>query len=129
MYDPEVEKNTRIFEFSQSQKQEILKRGDYKCAVCGASQKDGVELHIDHIKPRERGGKATIENGQVLCASHNYRKKNLGQTEAGKKMFINLLELAETSGDSEIVAFCLDVLKVYEAHNINGHIEWHDEES
>ena len=129
LYDPEAEKNTRILELTQKQKEEILKRGDYKCAVCGASKKEGIELHIDHIKPRERGGEATIENGQVLCASHNYRKKNFGQTESGKEMFINLLERAETVGDLEIVDFCNDVLKVYETHHINGHIEWRAGES
>ena len=42
-------------------------------------KKDGVELHIDHIKPKDFGGEATIENGQTLCAQHNFIKKNLKQ--------------------------------------------------
>ncbi|MGP1515486.1 MAG: HNH endonuclease [Bacteroidales bacterium] len=25
-------------------------------------------MHVDHIKPKEFGGKAIIENGQTLCA-------------------------------------------------------------
>ena len=123
-YDPDVEVNTRTFEFTQKQKDIILRRGNYKCAICGATEKDGVELQIDHIKPRKLGGESTIENGQVLCASHNYRKKNLRQTEVGKKMFINLLQLARKKGDSAIVDFCNDVLNVYDKHKIDGHIDW-----
>ena len=46
---------------------------------------DGVELQVDHIKPKDKGGKATFENGQTLCATHNFRKKNYRQTETGKK--------------------------------------------
>lgn len=55
---------------------------------------------------------------------HNFLKKNLKQTETGKKMFIAMLESAKDSGETELVAFLEDVLKVYEKHNINGHIVW-----
>jgi len=30
--------------------------------ICGRGKKDGVDLHIDHIKPKDFGGEATIEN-------------------------------------------------------------------
>ena len=83
-----------------------------------------MEIHIDHIKPKELGGKATIENGQILCAQHNFQKKTLKQTETGKKMFIRLYQLAKDENDKKTVRFCEDVLKTYEAHDINGHIEW-----
>ena len=69
---------------------------------CGKGLQDGVRLEVDHIKPKDKGGKATIENGQVLCAPHNYKKKNYGQTETGKKMFIRLYEAAKNIGDDEI---------------------------
>ncbi len=91
---------------------------------CGKGIKEGVELHIDHIKPKDLGGKAEIENGQTLCAQHNFHKKTLKQTETGKKMFIRLYELAKKEGNNEIVEFCTNVLEVYEKMNINGHIEW-----
>lgn len=87
-------------------------------------KKEGVELHIDHIKPKDLGGKAVLENGQTLCSRHNFLKKNLKQTETGKKMFIQMLESAKDSGESELVAFLEEVLSIYEKHNINGHIVW-----
>jgi hypothetical protein len=55
---------------------------------------------------------------------HNFRKKNYGQTETGKKMFIRLYDEAKSVGDKEVMKFCEDVLKVYERDNINGHIVW-----
>ena len=86
---------TRAEDFSAAQRTEILARDEYKCVICGQGPREGMEIHADHIKPKDRGGKATIENGQTLCSTHNYRKKNLKQTETGKKMFIHLLELAK----------------------------------
>ena len=55
---------------------------------------------------------------------HNFQKKNYKQTETGKRMFIRLMEAAESIGDKETVEFCKNVLLVYEKFDINGHIEW-----
>ncbi len=123
-YDPEMEEQKDLEDFSSKQKKQILERDKYKCVICGQGKKEGMEIHVDHIKPKDLGGKATIENGQTLCATHNFQKKNLKQTEAGKKMFIRLYELAQEEDDEKIRAFCADILKTYEKHNINGHIEW-----
>ncbi len=81
-------------------------------------------MHIDHIKAKDFGGKATIENGQTLCAQHNFLKKNFKQTETGKKMFIRLYELAKAENNSELIVFCTKILEVFEDSNINGHIVW-----
>lgn len=123
-YDPEAVKQRELEDFTSEQKEAILKRDDYKCVVCGRGKKDGVELQVDHIKPRYLDGKAIIENGQTLCAQHNFIKKSLKQTETGKKMFIRLYELAKNDGNKELLKFCADVLETYEKHNINGHIIW-----
>lgn len=123
-YDPAVVKSKNIEEFTEEQKNKILKRDNYKCVICGKGKKDGVELHVDHIKPKYLGGTATIENGQTLCAQHNFIKKSLKQTETGKKMFIRLYELAKSEDNKELITFCTDILKVYEEHNINSHIGW-----
>ena len=123
-YDPEHISNRELHEFSSAQKSEIFKRDNYKCVVCGRGIADGVEIHVDHIKPRDFGGEATIENGQTLCAQHNFQKKNYKQTETGKKMFIRLYELAKELKDERLKAFCASVLIVYEEHDINGHIVW-----
>jgi len=123
-YDPEKVKQRELYDFTAAQKKAILERDGYKCVVCGRGLKDGVELHVDHIKPKDRGGEAIIENGQILCGQHNYQKKMLNQTETGKKMFIRLYELAKSEKNEELMRFCSDVLETYEKHKINGHIVW-----
>ncbi len=123
-YDPNYVHNRELEDFSQRQKNEIFKRDGYKCVICGKGKKQGVELHVDHIKPKDLGGKASISNGQTLCATHNFRKKNYKQTETGKKMFIRLYEAAKEINDNETMKFCIQILKVFEDNDINGHIEW-----
>jgi hypothetical protein len=123
-YDPNYVKKRELDDFTAEQKEEIFKRDGYKCVVCGRGLENGVELHADHIKPRYLGGKSTIENGQTLCAQHNFIKKTMKQTETGKKMFIRLYELAKSEGNDELKKFCEGVLETYEKYNINGHIEW-----
>jgi len=123
-YDPKAVKENKLEEFTPEQKAIILKRDNYKCVICGRGKKEGVELHVDHIKPKFLGGKAIIENGQTLCAQHNFIKKYLRQTETGKKMFIRLYELAKKEDNKELMKFCEEILKTYEKHDINGHITW-----
>jgi 5-methylcytosine-specific restriction endonuclease McrA len=123
-YDPDNTKQIELEDFTPEQKEIILKNDNYKCVRCGKGKMDGVELHIDHIKPKSLGGKAVIENGQTLCAQHNFIKKHLNQTETGKKMYIHLYELAKKENNKKLIKFCVDILGVYEKHNINGHIEW-----
>jgi hypothetical protein len=125
-YDPSQAIEKILYDFTKSQKDKILKRDGYKCVICGKGKENGVELHIDHIKPKEFGGLATIENGQTLCAQHNFQKRTLKQTETGKKMFIRLYELAKSEGNAELIRFCADILSTFEKHNINGHIEWEE---
>lgn len=123
-YDPAKAYVRELEDFTAVQKEAILKRDGYKCVICGRGKKDGVDLHIDHIKPKDFGGEAIIENGQTLCSQHNFIKKNLKQTETGKKMFIRLYELAKSEKNKELMKFCADVLETYEKYDINGHIIW-----
>ncbi|MEK7124796.1 MAG: HNH endonuclease signature motif containing protein [Patescibacteria group bacterium] len=123
-YDPAKVHNRELEDFTATQKQIILKRDGYRCVICGRGEKEGVELHVDHIKPKDFGGEAIVENGQTLCSQHNFIKKNLKQTETGKKMFIRLYELAKSEKNEELMRFCVNILEIYEKHNINGHIVW-----
>lgn len=123
-YDPNFVQNRELEDFTPAQKKVILERDGYKCVLCGRGLKEGVELHIDHIKAKDFGGKATIENGQTLCAQHNFMKKNFKQTETGKKMFIRLYDLAKSQNNVALQQFCVEILEVFERNNINGHIEW-----
>ena len=123
-YDPDFITTPELEDFTPAQREQIFKRDDYRCVICGKGERDGVEIQADHIKPKNLGGEATIENGQTLCATHNFRKKNLKQTETGKKMFIRLYELSESTGDHETRDFCRDILEVFEKHNMNDHVKW-----
>ncbi len=127
-YDSNFVSNKELEDFSPELKQKILERDGYKCVLCGRSAKEGYELHVDHIIPKDIGGKATFENGQTLCSICNFRKKNYSQTESGKKMFIRLWETAKKIKDKKMEKFCEEILKTYEKYDINGHIEWEKDE-
>ena len=123
-YDPDLITNPELEDFTPAQREQIFKRDNYRCVMCGKGRHDGIEIQADHIQPKDLGGQAIIENGQTLCATHNFRKKNLKQTETGKKMFIHLYELSEFVGDHEMRDFCRNILEVFEEHNINDHVKW-----
>jgi hypothetical protein len=123
-YDPDFISEPKLEDFTAQQKAEILARDGYRCVICGKGVQEGIELHVDHIKPKDLDGKATIENGQTLCAQHNFIKKTFKQTETGKKMFIRLYELAKKENNGKLVEFTAEILDVFEKNDINGHIEW-----
>ena len=123
-YDPNAVKQRELEDFTPEQKKQIFERDIYRCVQCGRRQDEGYELHADHRVPKDRGGKATVDNGQTLCSVCNFRKKNYGQTESGKKMLIRLWEASIKIGDEKTRKFCEEVLSVYGRFDINGHIEW-----
>jgi hypothetical protein len=123
-YDPEFVVKRELEDFTPAQKAAIMKRDNYRCVVCGRGLADGVELQVDHIKPKDKGGKAELENGQTLCAQHNFQKKNYKQTESGKRFFIRLYKLAKKNKDKLMQDFCAQILEVYEKNNVNGQIIW-----
>ncbi len=123
-YDPSLVKKRDLEDFSSAIKKEIFKRDGYRCVMCGKGPADGIEIHADHIKAKDFGGRAVLENGQTLCSAHNFLKKNFKQTETGKKMFIRLYELSKISGDATLTKFCSEILEVFEKNGVNGHIEW-----
>lgn len=123
MYDPDRVLATELWDFTSQTKEAIKKRDKYSCVVCGRGIKDGVEIVVDHIKPKDKGGTNELDNGQVLCTEHNLMKKNYSQTEAGKKYFIKIYEKAVQQNDTKMIAFCKSVFDVYNQYNINGHIK------
>jgi len=123
-YDPRAVTHRELEDFTPEQREEIFKRDNYRCVVCGRGPQNGYEIHADHIIPKDLGGKAEVSNGQTLCSIHNFRKKNYKQTETGKRMFIRLYDLAKSLGDEETMRFCQEVLETFERHHINDHIEW-----
>jgi len=121
-YDPDLMKHVKLFEFSSEMRKAIMKRDGYKCVFCGRRAKNGVELTVDHIKSKEKGGTNTIENGATMCMECNLRKKHYSQTEAGKMYFIRLYEQAVTIGDKKMIDFCKQIFDVYNERGLNAHI-------
>ncbi|HID05633.1 MAG TPA: HNH endonuclease [Armatimonadetes bacterium] len=58
----------------------ILARDNYTCQYCGYS---GPGLTIDHVIPRERGGRTEWENLVCCCVACNAKKGNRTPEEAG----------------------------------------------
>lgn len=123
MYDPNHVLREDLYDFTPQQKAEILQRDNYRCVVCGRGKAEGVDLQVDHIKPKDQGGRNTIENGQTLCGQHNFIKKNYSQTEAGKRFFLKLREQAKAIGDKHMLAFTNTILKVYRKFGYDNQID------
>ncbi len=59
--------------FTDSQRTAIYRKDKESCKMC--NKKVGYkEFHADHIVPHIRGGKTTVDNGQVLCIQCNLKK-------------------------------------------------------
>lgn len=63
-------------QLSSSLRYDILKRDHFRCVLCGASSRDGVKLHIDHILPVSKGGRSVPENLRTLCEHCNLGKSD-----------------------------------------------------
>lgn len=61
---------------NDSLRYDILKRDGFRCQLCGASAKEGVKLHIDHIVPVSKGGKTVASNLRTLCYRCNMGKSD-----------------------------------------------------
>ncbi|VUT25418.1 MAG: HNH endonuclease [Candidatus Methanolliviera sp. GoM_oil] len=121
-YDPDYTMKIELFDFSPKMKEEIFRQDNYRCVVCERGRQDGVEICADHIKPKDKGGTNTVDNGQTLCMEHNLMKKNYSQTEAGKRYFIKMYEQAVSNNDGRMIDFCKCVFECYDKYGVNGHI-------
>lgn len=52
---------------------EVFKRDSFKCQYCGRAAPEAI-LHVDHIKPKSKGGTATIDNLITACDTCNLGK-------------------------------------------------------
>lgn len=59
--------------FSEYQRIAIYRKDNGVCQNCNKKVTYG-EFHADHISPYSKGGKTTVENGQVLCSECNLKK-------------------------------------------------------
>jgi len=53
----------------------LFERDDYRCQYCG-NHYDPVHLNMDHVIPRDRGGRTSWENIVTSCIKCNSRKAN-----------------------------------------------------
>ena len=61
---------------SDSLRYDVLRRDGFRCQICGATQKDGVRLHVDHIYPVSKGGRTEMSNLRTLCERCNMGKRD-----------------------------------------------------
>jgi ATP adenylyltransferase len=59
---------------------QVLKRANFRCELCGISA-DIRALEVDHITPKNSGGKDSIHNYQALCFTCNAQKKDTDKTD------------------------------------------------
>lgn len=105
--------------FPPKVKEAIFKRDKHRCVICGNGIHNGYEIHADHVIPRSKGGKSTVDNGITLCSEHNILKKNYGQTVFLKKYVKKMLKIARRIKDEKRIAFFEELLKVIEKHKID----------
>lgn len=69
-------------EWSRLRYSVLVDRGN-SCECCGRSPKNGVVIHVDHVKPRSIFPEYALskENLQVLCDQCNIAKSNTDQTD------------------------------------------------
>lgn len=60
----------------------IMVRDGYQCQYCGKVF-SAMELTLDHVIPRSRGGQSTWENLVACCSADNRRKADRTPEEAG----------------------------------------------
>lgn len=59
---------------------QVLKKAKFRCELCGISAEQKA-IDVDHIVPRNKGGKTVIENLQALCYTCNSQKRDLDDTD------------------------------------------------
>jgi 5-methylcytosine-specific restriction endonuclease McrA len=85
----------------------VLARDHYTCQYCGATP-GRVDLTVDHIVPRSRGGETTWDNVVTACRRCNVRKGNRPLEDAGLSLrrvparprFIALALIAHSSDNA-----------------------------
>ncbi len=84
----EEERGKRIWEHRARDSREVpgslryqvLHKAKGRCELCGIS-KDEKALDVDHIVPKNKGGKTIPENLQALCYTCNSQKRDLDDTD------------------------------------------------
>ena len=66
--------------FDKNDKMKMFAEQKHRCPICHGNGHDTQynfeDMEADHIVPWSKGGKTTLENGAMLCSSHNNFKSN-----------------------------------------------------
>jgi 5-methylcytosine-specific restriction endonuclease McrA len=89
-------------EATGSKRVRIYIRDGFRCQYCG-ERKNPVELTLDHILPRSRGGNGSAINIVTACLSCNQRKGNRTPAEARMPLLTTQVAL---SAQLEHVVLC-----------------------
>ena len=68
---------------SGSLQYDVFAKAKGRCMACGISREERA-FDVDHIIPRNRGGKTEISNLQALCYKCNSQKRDRDDTDFGK---------------------------------------------
>jgi 5-methylcytosine-specific restriction endonuclease McrA len=90
-------------------RKEVFARDQQRCQYCG---RDGVELTLDHVMPRHRGGPHEWENLVAACRPCNHRKGGRTPHEA----HMNLLRQPVRPSATPAALF---------GHYLERYREWH----
>ena len=71
----EAERYLSCRQFDADDSATMYARQGGRCALCNKPF-DLKDMHADHIIPWSKGGKTTLENGQMLCIQCNLKKSN-----------------------------------------------------
>lgn len=55
----------------------VFRRDNFTCQYCGRTVQDGTVLHIDHIQPKTKDGKLTVDNLITSCFECNEGKRDV----------------------------------------------------
>lgn len=109
---PNYQGHSVLAPFPSEIKEQIFKRDNYRCVVCGNGKHNGYEIHADHVIPQAKGGTSTLENGQTLCSEHNLMKKRYGVIDFLGKYYETMIERAKSYGDKKTEKMFSDILNV-----------------
>ncbi len=112
-----MRKQSAPIRFTKRQQEAIKKKYENRCALCCLGVEDGVDVCVVHKMSSVDGGKATIENGQVLCTEHNQTRYNADSSDA--KTYVSLmLKVARHRKDERMGKFYSQLLKIFKKYKI-----------
>lgn len=92
---------------------DVMMRDGFRCVLCGATQADGVKLHVDHIIPLSKGGTSEMSNLRTLC-----ERCNIGKSD--KLEVVPLQQNSQRTEEKAPLALSLDEFAAIVAFNSNN---------